>query len=122
MAISYSIATKNARLQAVIDSIGVGGLLVVGTDALAGATGVLVEIPLSNQAFSAPVNGSMSLAGTPISTASHAMGTAAKAEIRTSTGTTIVSGFTVGGDIIITPTNIEIGSIVTVSAGTITHA
>lgn len=122
MAISYNMTVKNARLQAVIDAIGTDGVLVIGTDALSGVNGILVSIPLQSPAFTTPINGSMSLVGVPLAAASHQIGIATKAEIRTSTGTTIVSGFTVGIDIILSISNIEIGTIVSVTSGVINHA
>jgi len=94
MAVNYSTAVKNARLQAVIDAIGSGGTLRIGT---AGMGSVLATIPLASPAFSAPSAGAMSLAGTPLTdTAADATGTAAEATINTSGGTAVVTGLTVG--------------------------
>lgn len=75
MAVIYSTAVKNSRLQSVIDAIGVSGLLKIGTTGMAT---VLATIPLAATSFSAPASGAMSLAGVPIiDTAADATGTAA---------------------------------------------
>lgn len=124
MAIVYSNAVKNARLQAVIDALGTGAVLVVGTSALNGAaTGVLATIPLADPAFTLGT-ASMTLAGTPRSATASATGTAAKAELRTSAGVVVVSGLTVGTssqDFVINATAISSGQTVQVTAGTINH-
>jgi hypothetical protein len=125
MPISYSTPTKNARLQAVVDAIGVSGLIVIGTSALAGGgTGVLASVPLDNPSFTI-AGGVMTLAGTPRTVNASATGVAAKAELRTSGGVVIADGLTVGTagtDFIINATAISIGQVVQVTAGSITHA
>jgi hypothetical protein len=123
MAVVYSTTVKNARLQAVIDALGAGALLVLGTSALSGATGVLASVPLANPSFTVS-GGVMTLASTPRTVAASANGTVAKAELRTSGGTVIASGLTVGlsaSDIIVNATAFSIGQTVQVTTGTITH-
>lgn len=123
MAVVYSTAVKNTRLQAVVTAIGADGLLVIGTAALNGATGRLVTLTL------APVAGTVSggvltLSGVPRSADATATGIAALAELRTSAGTVVCSGLTVGTsgtDIILNAAEISAGQLVQVTAGTITH-
>lgn len=134
MSVTYSSTVKTSRLQTVVAYIagntssptqaGTAGQLVIGTSALSGATGVLATFALATTP--ATVSGSvLTLAGTPLSTTASATGTAALAEIRNNTGTTVISGLTVGTsgtDIIISNTSITSGQTVTCSSGTITHA
>lgn len=123
MAVNYSTAVKNARLQAVITALGTAGTLVIGTSALAGATGVLATIPLQNPAATVN-NGVLTLAGLPLTANASATGTAARAELRDSAGTVVCTGLTVGTsgtDIIINATAVSNGQTVQVTAGTITH-
>lgn len=129
MSIVYSNAVKTARAQAVIDAIGTAGLLVIGTSALSGATGVLANIPCANPAFT-QVNGVMTFNGVPRTVNAAGAGTAAKAEFRHSSGTVIMSGLTVGTagsgpggsdpDIIINAVSITVGQSVQCTVGTIT--
>jgi hypothetical protein len=123
MPIVYSEAVKNSRLQAVVDAIGAAGVLVIGTSALSGATGVLVSIPLATASFTV-ASGAMSLTDLPRTATASATGIAAKAEIRTSGGTVVMSGLTVGisgTDVIINSTAISSGQTVQATVGTITH-
>jgi hypothetical protein len=134
MPVNYLAAVRTNRLNVVNDAInaktfvagsgtGSAGNLIIGTSALSGSTGVLATIPLQNPA--ATVSGNvLTLAGVPRSAAATATGTAALAEIRTSTGTVIVSGLTVGTsgtDIIISSVAVATGQTVQVNSGTITH-
>lgn len=121
MAVTYSTAVKNSRLQAVIDAIGSGGLLKIGTT---GMGSVLATITMANPAFAAPSAGAMSLAGAISDTAADATGTAAEATISTSGGTVVISGLTVGtsgANINLNSVAIQINQTVTISSGTITH-
>lgn len=125
MAVNYSTAVKNTRLQAVIDALGSGALLVLGTSALAGATGVLASVPLASPAFTVSA-GVLTMAGAPRTVAASGNGTVALAELRTSGGTVIASGLTVGlsgsgANIIVNATAFSIGQTVQVTTGTITH-
>jgi hypothetical protein len=127
MAISYSTTVKNARLTAVGNAIDGGsgaGVLVIGTSALSGATGVLATIALDDPSFSVS-GGVLTLVGLPNSATASASGTAAKAELRDSDDTVVATGLTVGTsgtDIIINTTAISDGQTVQVTSGTITHA
>lgn len=122
MAVNYDTTTKNNRLQAVIDRIGAGGRLKIGTSGMAT---VLADIPLASPAFGAAANGSMALAGTPIlDSSADATGAAAAAQITTSAGTVIIDGLTVntsGANINLNSTAIQINQEVRINSGSITH-
>ena len=126
MALTYNVNLKNDRLQKVIDHTDAGagvGVLVIGTSALAGATGVLCSIALAKPSGT-KTGGVLTLAGLPKAGVAGAAGTAAKAEIRDSTGVVVASGLTVGTtgtDIIINSTGIALGQTVQINSGTITH-
>ena len=137
MAAVYSDTLKTNRMQLVSDltagkvfaaSTGTAsaGQLVIGTAALAGATGVLATIALPTAPFVVSGTGTIvaTLQGTPLSATASATGTAAKAELRNNGGTTVCSGLTVGtsgSDINLTSTSVTSGQTVTVTSGTITH-
>ena len=123
MAITYTTAVKNARLDAVVTAIGTAGVLEIGTTGMAT---VLATIPLGNPAGTTS-GGVLTFSGFPRSdTAADATGTAAAARIRTATGgTDIVTGLTVGttgSDINLDSTSITAGQTVTLNSATITHA
>jgi hypothetical protein len=134
MSVVYSTTLKSDRMQLVADLIAgltvasstgtaTAGSLVIGTSSLSGATGVLVTISLSTTPGTVS-SGVLTLSGTPLSASASATGTAAKAELRNNSGTTIVSGLTVGTsatDIILGTTSITSGGTVTITSGTITH-
>jgi len=124
MSINYSAALKNTRMQAVIDAIGSGGKMVIGTSALAGATGVLATLPMSSPSFTLSA-GVITLSGVPISAIASADGVAAKAELRTSADVVVVSGLTVGmagTDFIINATSISTGQTIQCTSGSIAHS
>lgn len=123
MAIIYTTAVKNARLDAVIAAIGTAGVLEIGTT---GMGSVLATIPLANPAGTTS-GAVLTFSGMPRSdTAADATGTAAAARIRTATGDTdIVTGLTVGTsatDIVLDSVSITTGQLVSITAATITHA
>jgi hypothetical protein len=123
MAIVYSTTVKNSRLQAVIDALGAGALIVIGTSALSGASGVLASIPMASPSFTI-ASGVMTLASVPRSVVATGAGVAAKAELRTSGSVVVASGLTVGtsgADFIINATSISVGQTVQCTSGTITH-
>jgi hypothetical protein len=127
MAVTYSTAAKNARLEAVKTLLEAGSgaaQLVIGTSSLSGATGVLAEIPLDDPCGSVAA-GVLTFSGLPNTVIAAATGTAAKAELRDSDDNTIVSGLTVGTagtDIIIQSTAIAAGQTIQINSGAITHA
>lgn len=123
MAVTYTTAVKNARLDAVVTAIGTTGVLEIGT---AGMAAVLATINLGNPAGTTS-GGVLTFSGFPRSdTSADGTGTAAAARIRTATaGTDIVTGLTVGttgSDINLDSTSITAGQTVTINSATITHA
>ena len=135
MAVNYNATLKSNRMQLMSDLVAgktfsassgsaTAGQLVIGTSGLSGGTGVLATLPLDPIPFT--VSGATAtLDCTPALTmTASASGTAALAEFRNNSGTTVVSGLTVGvgsGDIQLSSTTITSGGTVTITAGTITH-
>ncbi len=122
MAVTYTVAVKNARLSAVVTQIGSTGVLEIGT---AGMASILATITLNATAGTA-TTGVLTFSGFPKSDTADATGTAAAARIRTAPGgTDIVTGLTVGTsgtDIILDSVNITTGQTVTINSASITHA
>jgi hypothetical protein len=124
MAVTYTTAVKNARLDAVTTAIGATGVLEIGTTGMAS---VLATISLNNPAAAGAASGVLTLSGFPKSdTSADNTGTAAAARIRTASGgTDIITGLTVGtsgSDINLDSTSITSGQTVTINSATITHA
>lgn len=125
MSVTYSTATKTARMQAVADQIDSGsgaGVLQIGTT---GMGTVLAEFTLNDPCGT--VSGDvLSFSGFPKSdTSANATGTAAAARIRTSAGTDVITGLTVGTsgtDIILDNISINATQTVTLNSASITHA
>lgn len=129
MAVTYTNAVKIARMAAVVAQAGTTAVLEIGTAALSGSTGILATIALGNPIAGAATGaGVLTLAGFPRSdTSADAAGTAAKAQIRTSTGagTDVITGLTVGlsaADVILDSLGITAGQTVTVNSAVFTHA
>mgnify|MGYP000679869272 FL=1 len=123
MAVTYTTAVKNARLDAVVSQIGSTGVLEIGTT---GMGTVLATIALNSTAGTS-ASGVLTFSGFPKSdTSADASGTAAAARIRTATGgTDIVTGLTVGtsgSDINLDSVSITSGQTVTITSAAITHA
>lgn len=123
MAITYTTAVKNARLNAVTTAIGTTGVLEIGTTGMAS---ILATIPLANPAAPAASGGVLTFTMPQSDTSADATGTAAAARIRTATGgTDIVTGLTVGttgSDINLDSVSITAGQTVTINSASITHA
>lgn len=126
MAVTYSTATKQARLEAVIAKIDAGaaaGKLKIGT---AGMASTLATLTLADPCGTASGDTLTFDFDPDISDASaDNTGTAAAAIITDSDDNTIISGLTVGTaatDIILDSTSITAGQTVTITTGTITHA
>jgi hypothetical protein len=123
MAVTYTTAVKNARLNAVTTAIGTTGVLEIGTSAMGT---VLATINLANPAAPAAESGVLTFTMPQSDTAADATGTAAAARIRTSSGgTDIVTGLTVGTsgtDIVLDNISINTGQTITITSATITHA
>jgi hypothetical protein len=135
MAIAFSTAAAGARLTLTYNSTSTsagvsvngqtagGGLLVIGTSGLSGATGVLASVVLtSTPPFS--ISGKVvTLSGTPLSVSPSANGTAALAELRDSAGNTVVSGLSVGtsgSNVNLTTVTLSTGVPVSITSGTVT--
>jgi hypothetical protein len=126
MAVTYTTAVKNARLDAVTAQIDAGagaGKLEIGTTGMAS---VLATITLGDPSAAAASGGVLTFSGFPRSdTSADNTGTAAAARIRDSNNTDIVTGLTVGtsgSDINLDSTSITAGQTVTITSATITHA
>jgi hypothetical protein len=121
MAVNYTVAVKNARLEAVVSQIGSGGKLEIGT---AGMAEVLATFTLESTAGTA-TSGVLTFSGFPKQDSADATGIAAAARIRKSDNTDIVTGLTVGmsaSDIILDNTNIVTNQVVIIQSAAITHA
>jgi hypothetical protein len=122
MAVTYNVAVKTARMNAVRTYFDNGTI-----EILTAADGVLVTYGLGSPTGS--VTGAVWTL-TPLdagTVAATAAGTAAKAQIKTSGGLAHITGLTVtatggGGDVILDNTIISNGQNVTMSTATITHA
>jgi hypothetical protein len=126
MAITYTTAVKNARLNAVTAQIDAGagaGKLEIGTT---GMGTVLATITLADPSAAAASGGVLTFSGFPRSdTSADATGTAAAARIRDSNNVDIITGLTVGvsaSDIILDSVSITAGQTITINSATITHA
>lgn len=121
MAVTYTTALKNTRLDAVVTAIGASGKLEIGT---AGMASVLATITLDATAGTTS-GGVLTFSGFPKSDSSaDASGTAAAARIRTSANADVVTGLTVGTsgtDVVLDSTSITGGQVVTINSATITH-
>jgi hypothetical protein len=124
MAVTYTTAVKNARLNAVTSAIGTTGVLEIGT--APNLATVLATINLANPAAPAASGGVLTFTVPQSDTSADGTGTAAAARIRTASGgTDIVTGLTVGTsgtDIILDSVSITSGQTVTINSATITHA
>lgn len=128
MAVTYTTAVKDARMTAVRDAIdggGAAGRLEICTTAY-GSILATVTLGYSGASTGTVSSAVLTLAGFPRSdTSADNTGTAAVARIRTSAGTDIITGLTVGtsgSDINLDSTSITAGQTVTISSATITHA
>jgi hypothetical protein len=126
MAVNYSTAAKNARLNAVAATIDAGsgpGVLQIGTTAMGT---VLATIVLADPCAASASGGVLTFSGFPRSdTSADANGTAAAARIRDSDGNDVITGLTVGlvgsgADIIFESVSFNVGEIITLNSATIT--
>lgn len=124
MAVTYSTATKTARMNAVIGEIdggtGAGKLKIRDSGNV-----VLVTLTLTDPCGTAS-GGVLTFDFDPdISATASATGTANNAIITDSADVTVISGLTVGtsgSDINLDSTSITSGQTVTITTATITHA
>ncbi len=122
MAVTYTTAVKNARLDAVTTAIGSAGKLEIGTAAMATTLAVLT---LSSPAAPGASSGVLTFTMPKSDTDADATGTAAAARIVTSGDLDIITGLTVGTgaeDIVLDSVSITAGQTVTINSATITHA
>lgn len=125
MAVNYSTAAKNARLQSTADLIDAGaspGKLKIRDSSNA----VLATLTLADPCGTVSA-GVLTFDFDPdiSDTSADASGTAANAILTDSADTTVVSGLTVGTsgtNVILDSVSITAGQTVTITAGTITHA
>jgi hypothetical protein len=126
MAVTYTNAVKQARLEAVIaqiDASATAGTLEIGTTGMAS---VLATFTLADPSGTA-TNDVLTFDFDPdiSDTSADATGTAAEARIKNGDGTAVITGLTVGtaaADIILDSVSITAGQTVTLTTGTITHA
>lgn len=122
MAVTYTTAVKNARLDAVTTQIGSAGKLEIGTTGMAAT---LATFTLNSPAAGAASSNVLTFSGFPKTVAASATGTAAAARIRKSDNTDVITGLTVGtsaADIILDSTSITSGQNCTLNSATLTHA
>ena len=120
MAINYATVVKTARMTATRDEVA-NGTLEIGT---AGMATVLVTFGLD--AAGGTISGdTWTLVFDASTVSASADGTAAEAQIKTSGGTAVITGLTVGTgseDIVLDNVSIANGQNVTLSTSTIQHA
>lgn len=121
MAVTYSTAAKNARLSAVVTTIGTSGKIEICT---AGYASILATITLDATAGTVSA-GVLTFSGFPKNAIASATGTAAVARIRTSANADVVTGLTVGTsgtDVVLGTLSITSGLTVSLDSAAITHA
>ncbi len=126
MAVIYSTATKTARMNSVVTTIGTSGKLKLFTSADA----LLATFTLASTAGTV-TNGVLTLSDANgatagiLNTTASAAGVAAKATITTSADVDVITGLTVGtsaADLILDNTNLAVSQNITINSATITHA
>lgn len=131
MALQYSVAVRNAQLDAFESTTGVSAVLRIRSGAppatcLAADSGtVLATLNLPSDWMSAASGGSKALLGTWQDTSADATGTAAHFRIYDSTGVTCHAQGTItatggGGDMTLDNTSIAVSQTVTVTSFTLT--
>lgn len=126
MAVTYTTALKNTRMDAVTTAIDAGagaGKLEIGTSGMAIT---ITTITLSDPCATAAAAGVLTFAGFPKNGTSVATGVMAAARFRTSTNADVITGLTVGTtgtDIIFTgsATVAATGQTITINSAAITH-
>lgn len=130
MALQFSVAVRNAMLDAIETAIGVSAVLKIRTGAVpstcatADSGTVLATINLASDWASAAASGAKSFSGLPVSdTSADATGTAAHWRLYASDGTTCHAQGTVtatggGGDLTVDNTSFASGQVFNVTAWT----
>ena len=127
MAVTYPNATKVARMNAVVTTIGSGGKIKFFTAADALLATFTLAATAGTVAGAGVLTFSDNNGGTAgiLNTTASAGGTAAKATITTSADVDVVTGLTVGTsgtDFIIDNAVLANGQAITINSATITHA
>ena len=131
MALQYSVAVRNAQLDAVESTTGTAAILRIYSGAVpancaAAASGTLLaEMTLPSDWMAAASSGSKALSGTWQDASANATGTAGHFRLLDSGGTTCHAQGTVtatggGGDLTLDNTSIASGQSVTITSFTIT--
>jgi hypothetical protein len=129
MALQYSVAVRNAQLDAIETTIGTSAVLKIRTGAApanvaaADSGTVLATLNLPSDWLAAAASGSKAKAGTWEDTSADATGTAAHFRVYASDGTTAHMQGTVGTsgtDMIVDNTSFASGQAFTITAFTIT--
>lgn len=129
MAFQFSVATRNAAIDAIETTIGTAATLEIRSGtipancATADAGTVLATITLPSDWLTAAANGSKTILGTWTDTSADAAGTASYFRIKVSTTTHIQGTITAtggGGDMTLDNTNIAAGQQITITAFTLT--
>jgi hypothetical protein len=123
VSIVYNSAVKDARMNVVLDAIDVG---TAGSIELLDSGDVLLaSAPLNLPSFIEASQALTMITSPTVQCASAAAsGIATKAQIKSSAGTVIISGLTVGvgaGDVRINDTSIRLGELIRFSSVTFTH-
>lgn len=127
MALAYSTALRNARLDEITTAIGTSGLLRIydGSRPASGgtATTLLAELALSATAAPAASSGALTFNSITQDSSANATGTATWFRIVTSGGTFVIDGSvsTSGSDLNLTTTSITSGQPVSVTSCVITE-
>lgn len=131
MALQYSVAVRNARLDAVESTIGTSAIMrirtgsVPATCATADAGTVVATLNLPSDWMAAASSGTKAMSGTWQDTSADATGTAAHFRIYDSAGTTCHMQGTVGTsgtDLIVDSTSFTSGQSFSITAFTLTAA
>ena len=124
MSVTHTTAIRNGLADYVADQHDVGG----GTAVLQirASTTVLIEFDLPNPAFGAASSGVVTLLGVPIATTADAAGVADNFVTRDRGGTQILAGSVtavgMGGDIVVSNTNIALSQQASLDSLTYTAA
>lgn len=131
MALQYSVAVRNARLDAIESTIGTSAIMrirtgsVPATCATADAGTVVATLNLPSDWMAAASSGTKAMSGTWQDTSADATGTAAHFRIYDSAGTTCHMQGTVGTsgtDLIVDSTSFTSGQSFSITAFTLTAA
>lgn len=131
MALQYSVAVRNARLDAVESTIGTSAIMRIRTGAVpatcatADAGTVVATLTLPSDWMAAASSGTKAMSGTWQDTSADATGTAAHFRIYDSAGTTCHMQGTVGTsgtDLIVDSTSFTSGQSFSITAFTLTAA